>query len=109
MSVCTYAAYGGHLEMLQWERENGCPWDKETCAGAAMGGHLEIMKWARANGCPWDWKTSHGAKQGGHPYKVMSAAVLGRLDMIQWVVQNDVPNVKQQFGTRRWISRSPFG
>ena len=22
---------GGHLEMLQWARANGCPWDKKTC------------------------------------------------------------------------------
>jgi hypothetical protein len=26
------AAKGGHLEMLKWARENGCPWNEETCA-----------------------------------------------------------------------------
>jgi len=45
---------GGHLEVLKWARENGCPWDEDTCAGAAEGGHLEVLKWARENGCPWD-------------------------------------------------------
>ena len=29
------------------------PWDEKTCADAAEGGHLEVLQWARANGCPW--------------------------------------------------------
>ena len=45
---------GGHLEVLQWARANGCPWDQRTCAYAATGGHLEVLQWARANGCPWN-------------------------------------------------------
>ena len=32
---------------------NGCHWDELTCATAAQYGHLEILKWARENGCPW--------------------------------------------------------
>ena len=24
------------------------------CSVAATGGHLEVLQWARANGCPWD-------------------------------------------------------
>jgi len=24
---------------------------------AAVGGHLEVLQWARANGCTWNWKT----------------------------------------------------
>ena len=27
-------------------------WDRWTCANAAEGGHLEVLKWARENGCP---------------------------------------------------------
>jgi hypothetical protein len=75
---------GGHLETLQWARENGCPWNEWTCSFAAegghlevaevgarerlpvgrgdvrvrgVGGHLEVLKWARENGCPWDETT----------------------------------------------------
>ena len=32
------------LEVLQWARENGCPWDVDTCAFAAGGGHLEVLE-----------------------------------------------------------------
>ena len=77
--TCMFAARGGHLEVLrwardgcpwtcssgwwealevlQWARQNGCPWDEETCEAAATGGHLEVLRWARQNGCPWDEET----------------------------------------------------
>jgi len=28
-----------------------------ACAQAADGGHMEVLQWARANGCPWDGRT----------------------------------------------------
>jgi hypothetical protein len=48
---------GGQLEVLEWLRENGCPWNESTCAYAAWDGHLELLQWARANGCPWNGST----------------------------------------------------
>jgi hypothetical protein len=50
--TCTYAAQKGHLEVLQWARTNGCPWDEETLTAARKRGHLEVVNWAMANGCP---------------------------------------------------------
>ena len=45
----------GQLEVLQWARANGCPWDVlSICEYAAKGGHLEVLQWARDNGCPWN-------------------------------------------------------
>ena len=44
--VCEGSAQGGHLEVLQWARQNECP--------AARGGHLEVLKGAQQHGCPWD-------------------------------------------------------
>ena len=55
--LCAYAAEGGHLEVLQWARAQGCPWDWRTCAWAARNGHLEVLQWARAHGCRWDEAT----------------------------------------------------
>ena len=45
--TCGRAAEGGHLEVLQWARQNGCPWDSDTCAGAAQFGHLGHGLWLR--------------------------------------------------------------
>ncbi|CAB9511291.1 ankyrin repeat protein [Seminavis robusta] len=64
--TCFHAARNGHLELLIWLRENGCPWDERTCSKAAEGGHLEILKWARENGCRWDEDTCARAAAGGH-------------------------------------------
>ena len=52
--TCKAAAEGGHLEVLQWAREHGCPWDEKTCYWAAYLGHLKILQWAREHDCPWD-------------------------------------------------------
>ena len=55
--VCQWAAWGGHLQVLQWAHQNDCPWNEKTCKEAASGGQLEALKWARENGCPWDEDT----------------------------------------------------
>ena len=77
--LCASAAKGGQLKVLQWLRENECPWDELTCRAAADGGQLEVLKWARANGCPWDEKTCAFAAEGGH------------LEMLKWARENDCP------------------
>jgi hypothetical protein len=43
-----FAAQGGHLEVMQWARANGCPWDRGTRKNAS--GH--VLEWAVANGVP---------------------------------------------------------
>jgi hypothetical protein len=70
--TCAYAAKSGRLDILQWARANGAPWDKWTCAHAAEGGALEALKWAHANGCPMDeWTCAYAAKEG-------------RMDVLRW-------------------------
>jgi hypothetical protein len=53
------------MDVLKWERDNGCAWDSYTCAFAVGKGHLELFKWARQNGCPWDSDTFTWAAHGG--------------------------------------------
>ena len=54
--MCAGAGRGGDLEILQWLRENGCPWDWSTCGWAAREGHTEVLRWARENGCEWEYQ-----------------------------------------------------
>ena len=35
MHACEAAAKYGHLQILQWARREGCPWDARTCEAAA--------------------------------------------------------------------------
>ena len=66
MWTCYSAAQYGHLECLRYARENGCPWDEETCSRAASGGRLECLRYLHENGCPWDETTCWQAAAGGH-------------------------------------------
>ena len=104
-ALCGLAALQGRLEVLQWLRANGCPWDRWTCTAvfnvnvsrecmlrangcpwdattcsiAAHWGHLEVLKWAHMNGCPWNKDTCSGAANSGH------------LAMLQWARANGCP------------------
>ena len=36
---------GGHIEVVQWVRANGCPWDeKELTTIAAQNGHEAVVR-----------------------------------------------------------------
>ena len=52
--VMGWAARGGNLELVQWLRGEGCPWDWQTCYMAVDQGRVEVLRWVRENGCPWD-------------------------------------------------------
>ena len=63
--TCEFAALNGHLECLKYAHENGCHWDEWTCSVAARYGQLECLKYAHENGCRWDyWTCSYAAKYG---------------------------------------------
>ncbi len=42
--ICTYAATGGHLEILKWLRARNYVMDESVCTWAATGGHLEVIR-----------------------------------------------------------------
>eukprot|EP00611_Tribonema_gayanum_P026967 TRINITY_DN653_c1_g2_i2.p1 TRINITY_DN653_c1_g2~~TRINITY_DN653_c1_g2_i2.p1 ORF type:complete len:295 (-),score=31.07 TRINITY_DN653_c1_g2_i2:325-1209(-) len=77
--TCISAARHGHLEVLQWARAEGCAWDEKTCSEAASGGHLAVLQWARAAACHWRADTCSKAARGGH------------LEVLQWAHANWCP------------------
>ena len=52
-----YTRCSGNLQLAQWLRGEGCPWDSYTCYRAVRSGHLELLLWVRKNGCPWGAET----------------------------------------------------
>ena len=78
-SLCSNAASGGHLQLLQLAREYHCPWDENTFHCAARSGNFQMMKWARTNGCRWDANTC------------TAAARLGKLEILQWLREENCP------------------
>jgi len=102
LTVCAAAAEGGHLEVLVWLRENGCPWCEDLeqlpriwpvssysaldfwlhvdcCALAAKGGYLDVLKFLKEQDCPWDAWTLAGAAEAGH------------LDVLVWAREHGCP------------------
>ena len=53
-AVMGCAAGSGDLELVQWLRAEGCPWNWRTCSEAVDQGRVEMLRWVRENGCPWD-------------------------------------------------------
>ena len=77
--VCPDAAEGGHLDVLVWCIENGCPWESSriiSFCSAAYNGHLLVLQWCRDNGflLPIDLSSD----------LCSCAATNGHLNVIQW-------------------------
>jgi hypothetical protein len=79
MTQSSSAARGGNLDVLQYARANGCPWNASTCSNAASNGHTDIIRWARDNGCPWNAKTCFNAARNN------------RLKVVRWLHANGCP------------------
>ena len=77
--VTSCAAMSGHLEVIKWLRERGCPWNSRTLEVAAVNGDWDILRWAHANGCPWEEDVCASAAEGGN------------LDMLKWLRSQDPP------------------
>ena len=63
--TCAEAAANGQLECLRYAHEHGCPWDEGTCRAAALKGQLDCLKYAHEHGCPWDVSTCECAARFG--------------------------------------------
>ena len=79
-STAAAAAAGGHLGVLRWLREQGCPWDEQVVANAAARGHLHVIAWAREQGCPWDETAC-----------VSAVACKRRLEVVRWLRGQGAP------------------
>ena len=42
------------VTLLQWAKDNGCPWNEWTCALIARQGHLSVLQWEDVVGLPRD-------------------------------------------------------
>lgn len=76
---CAQAALIGHIPMIKYLREQGCPWDEDVCSLAALGGHIDVLEYAREEGCPWDEDVYVCAARAGH------------LDVLEWCRRHGAP------------------
>lgn len=106
-AMCTVACATGQLRTLAWLRAHRCPWNEEASAHAAANGHVDVLNWALENGCPVGADgelCSHAASSGhiavlealrarGYAANVQTCvdAVFARLDILQWLRANGCP------------------
>ena len=76
--MCFSASRRGDMEMLQWLREQGCPWGDSTCCmeAAAEIGDLALLQWMQQQWCGW-WC--------GWGNALLRAAGAGHLHVVQWL------------------------
>jgi len=63
------------VRVLQWAWEHHCPWDCVTPASAAYGGHLAVLQWARENdatGEAWSENTVRRYAAGPRQQEVLT-------------------------------------
>ena len=87
--TCYYAAYGGHIEVLEWLRSiDDYPWrTDEVAAGAAIQGHLHVLQWLKA--MLTEAGLFHYNLFSGKTYA--EAAEGGKLDVLRWLHDNRCP------------------
>jgi hypothetical protein len=85
MATCASAAEGGHLDVLKWARENGCPWDEETCDERGEGRPPRDVEVGARERLPVGQETCEKAALGGH-LEVLSGrartAARGKVDLL---------------------------
>jgi len=102
VALSHWAARHGELEFLQWARRctPPLPWDETTCVEAIDGNHRHVLQWLRENGCPWSKYSGDGVVKKGdlewlqwlrknhYPlhddFSIATAAQQGHLHILQW-------------------------
>ena len=51
--LCRYTAGKGWLTALHGLRHKGAAWDKWICSAAAQGGHMAVLQWSLGQECLW--------------------------------------------------------
>ena len=85
MALSQLAARRGKIESLRCLYANRCPLGFAVCWFAAREGHLEVLQWARQNGCQWDEDACRvargGRPPGGAPVGASERVRVGRDDV----------------------------
>ncbi|AGO82605.1 Ankyrin repeat domain containing protein [Pandoravirus dulcis] len=58
------AAARGHLDILVYAHENGCPWHYGVCTAAETYGRIDCLRYAHGAGCYWRGECDEAAENG---------------------------------------------
>ena len=58
MKTCEFSAWNGHLKILKYSHENGCPWDEDVysaaCRNESYSSKMEIIDYLDKK-CPGEY------------------------------------------------------
>lgn len=96
--VFASACEGGHMNIIRWLRKHHCDWSGSACVSAARAGHLEVLQFLREDGtgpykddedvdfmngpCPWSKEVLYSAAVGKHEH------------VIKWLLDKKCPKDK---------------
>ena len=77
--TCSLATMHGHLDVLTWALENGCPWNDHWASGrAALRGRIDVLEWIY--------------EKGYSVRKICEFAAIGnQFDTLRWAVEKGSP------------------
>ncbi|PNH07685.1 hypothetical protein TSOC_005822 [Tetrabaena socialis] len=81
------AAAGGHLRVVKWLAETlGVALHADVFTSAAKSGSMELLEWLRKRGCPWDAPTFAAAAEAGCEEQLEWLAVRADkvIDQVEW-------------------------
>eukprot|EP00611_Tribonema_gayanum_P019784 TRINITY_DN3494_c0_g2_i1.p1 TRINITY_DN3494_c0_g2~~TRINITY_DN3494_c0_g2_i1.p1 ORF type:complete len:359 (-),score=31.87 TRINITY_DN3494_c0_g2_i1:256-1332(-) len=87
-SACEVAAQSDQLAVLQWLHQNGCRLPHQLCLIAASVGNVEMLEWARSIGCPWDSDMIDQVCETPHTSPELGRK---RLAAFEWALANGCP------------------
>jgi len=101
------AVFRGDMTVIEWLRENQCPWYGDTFQNAASIGNRDILLWLRVEGCPWNCFTFSAAIDGGadlltlkwlhhekcpwNEYAMTAAVKRGDFKILRWLLEKQCP------------------
>lgn len=92
VSACDRAAAAGHVDCLVYARNRQHVWDTTTCALAARYGHVDVLRFLSENGCPQTDQVStylndlyKDAVATSNHELVMMAVASGNIDCVEYL------------------------
>ena len=81
-----WAAKGGHLEVLKWVTDNGCPMNRHAWDTAVAGGHVAVLVWLMEH-----FRSKQLEASIGYATRTtcVMAAENGQLAVLQWAREMD--------------------
>lgn len=84
----------GSIPLLEWCIARGYKMVAETMIAAAEGGHLDVVKYLHENGCPWESDSDYEYYDEGNYNVWAAAASTGHLDVLKYVIDAGLPFIE---------------